>query len=69
MIEGGKTYLIVKSMITGSVRGQSLEQTIAYIENNILGRGCCYLPEGKRVYEELQKYAAGFIKDLKDGLA
>jgi len=28
MIEGGKIYLIVKSLITGSVRGQTLEQTI-----------------------------------------
>lgn len=34
MIEGGKTYLIVKSLITGSVRGQ----TIKYIEDNVLGK-------------------------------
>lgn len=38
MIEGGKTYLIVKSLITGSVRGQTLEQTIEYMENNIFDK-------------------------------
>jgi len=68
MIEGGKTYLIVKSLITGSVRGQNLEQTISYIENNILGKGCCYLQVAQKVYEEQQKFAVEFIKDLKDGL-
>ena len=52
MIEGGKTYLIVKSLITGSVRGQNLEDTIKYIENNILNKGICYLEEAKEIYKE-----------------
>ncbi|MDR3598022.1 hypothetical protein [Clostridium sp.] len=68
MIEGGKTYLIVKSLIAGSVRGQTLEQTISYIENNILDKGICYLPEAKVIYSQQQEFAKGFIKDLKEGL-
>jgi len=68
MIEGGKTYLIVKSLITGSVRGQSLEKTILFIEKNIIGKGCCYLPEAQRMYDEQQKFASKFIKDLKEGI-
>jgi len=68
MIEGGKTYLVVKSLITGSVRGQTLEETISYIENNIIGKGECYLSEGISLYEEQQKYVADFINDLKQGL-
>lgn len=68
MIEGGKTYLIVKSLITGSVRGQTLEQTIKYIENNILDKGMCYLPEAKTIYHQQQEFAKEFITDLKDGL-
>lgn len=68
MIEGGKTYLIVKSLITGSDRGQTLEQTIEYIENNILGKGICYLPEAQTIYYQQQEFAKGFVKDLKEGL-
>ena len=68
MIEGGKTYLIVKSLITGSVRGQTLEETIIYIENNILGKGVCYLPEAQKIYDQQQEFAKNFIKDLKEGL-
>jgi uncharacterized protein len=68
-IEGGKTYLIVKSLITGSVRGQTLEQTNSYIDNNILGKGCCYLPEAQKIYAEQQEFAMEFIKKLKEGLS
>ena len=28
VLEGGKTYLVVKTLITGSVRGQSLKETL-----------------------------------------
>ncbi len=68
MIEGGKTYLIVKSLIVGSVRGQTLEQTIKYIEDNILGKGVCYMPEAQAVYLKQQEFAKEFIYDLKEGL-
>ncbi len=68
MIEGGKTYLIVKSLIAGSVRGQTLEETIKYIEDNILGKGTCYLPKAKRIYQEQQEFAKTFIYELKVGI-
>ena len=68
MIEGGRTYLVVKSLITGSVRGQTLEQTIDYIEKNILEKGSCYLEESKLAYQQQQIFAKQFIKDLKEGL-
>ena len=68
MIEGGKTYLIVKSLITGSVRGQTLEETIEYIEKNILDKGTCYLPEAQELYHQQQEFAKSFIKSLKEGL-
>jgi uncharacterized protein len=38
LIEGGKTFLITKSLVSGTARGQSLEETIAYIEANVLGK-------------------------------
>lgn len=69
MIEGGRTYLIVKPLITGSLRGQTLNQTIKYIEENILEKGCCYLPEAQEIYNKQQEFAESFIKELKDGLS
>ncbi len=68
MIEGGKTYLIVKSLCTGTARGQNLEETMEYFEKYVLGKGECYLPEAQSIFTEMQQYAKEFIKDLKDGL-
>lgn len=66
LLESGK--YIVKSLIVGSVRGQTLEQTINYIEDNVLNKGICYLPEAENVYIQQQEFAKSFICDLKEGL-
>ncbi len=68
LLEGGKTFLITKSLVTGTQRGQSLDETIAYIEKNILGKGQVYLNENKTAYAEKQAYATNFIDDLRRGL-
>jgi uncharacterized protein len=68
MIEGGKTYLIVKSLCTGTARGQTLEQTLDYFEKHVLGKGECYLPEAQAVYSDMQQFAHTFINDLRKGL-
>ncbi|NHN33368.1 hypothetical protein [Paenibacillus agricola] len=68
MIEGGKTYLIVKSLCTGTARGQSLEQTLDYFENYVIGKGECYLPEAQAIFFEMQEFANAFIRDLREGL-
>jgi uncharacterized protein len=68
LIEGGKTFLITKSLVTGSARGQSLEETIAYLESHILGKHRCYLSEAQQMYEEKEKFAREFLNDLKNNL-
>jgi len=68
LIEGGTTFLIVKSLITGTLRGQTLEETIEYIEKKILGKFTCYLPEAQNIYNEKEKFARKFLKDLKENL-
>ncbi|MGL4337470.1 MAG: hypothetical protein ACRCST_11325 [Turicibacter sp.] len=65
---GGKTFLIVKSLITGSVRGQSLEETIDYIETHLLHKGQCYLAEAQEVFYQQQVFTKIFMEDLKKGL-
>ena len=68
LIEGGKTFLVTKSLVTGTARGQTIEETISYMERNILGKFKCYLPEAQKVYEEKERFAKDFIADLKGDL-
>ena len=68
LLEGGKTYLIVKSLVTGTARGQSLSETIKYMEDNVLGKFKCFLPESQNEYCEKEKFAEEFLKDLKENL-
>ena len=68
VLEGGKTYLVVKNLITGSVRGQSLVDTLKYMEKNVLNINKCYLPETIPLCEEMNRYTNDFFADLKDGI-
>ena len=63
-MEGGKTYLIVKTLITGSVRGQSLLDTLNYMEKNVLDKNSCYLIETIPLCEEMNKYTNSFFEEL-----
>jgi uncharacterized protein len=62
LIEGEKTFIITKSLVTGAVRGQTLEEIIRFIEEKILGKHVCSLPEAQRLYEEKEEFARQFIE-------
>ena len=68
VLEGGKTYLVVKTLITGSVRGQSLPDTLDYMKNHVLDKNVCYLPETIPLCEEMNAYANRFFEDLVEGI-
>ncbi len=63
VLEGGKTYLVVKTLITGSVRGQSLLETLDYMKQNVLNTNKCYLPETIPLCDEMNKYTNAFFSD------
>lgn len=65
VLEGGRTYLVVKTLITGSVRGQSLRQTLDYMKAHVLGRNHCYLPETVGLCDEMNRYAEEFVAELE----
>lgn len=69
VLEGGKPYLIVKTLITGSVRGQSLLQTLDYMEKNVLDQNKCYLPETIPLCDEMNKLTMEFYKELREGIS
>jgi len=68
VIEGGKQYSAVKCLITGSVRGQTLLETIDYVEKFIADKNKCYLPETIPLCEESNEYLKKFIQTLKEDI-
>lgn len=68
VLEGGKTYLIVKTLITGSVRGQSLTETLKFMETNVLNKNKCYLPETIPLCKEMNEYTNNFFNEIKEGI-
>ena len=68
VLEGGKTYLVVKTLITGSVRGQSLPETLDYMERNVLGKNTCYLPETISLCGEMNQFAEAFYEALREAI-
>lgn len=68
MIEGGDAFEIVKSLITGSLRGQSLLETLTYFQNYILNQGRCYTPMGIERYQHIQAQSQEIFNSLCQGL-
>ncbi len=68
LLEGGKTFMITKSLVTGTARGQSLEETLQYLEEKILGKFKCYLPESQKLYAEKEEYTKLFLQNLRSNL-
>ena len=68
VLEGGKNYTVVKTLITGSVRGQSLLQTLEYMKNNVLGKNQCYLPETMALCDEMNAFTEKFFNELAEGI-
>jgi len=68
VLEGGKTYTVVKTLITGSVRGQSLAQTLEFMQNNVLGANKCYLPVTIAMCREMNEFTEYFYNELVHGI-
>ena len=64
VLEGGRLYLVVKTLITGSLRGQSLPQTLSYMKTHCLGTNRCYLPETIPLCQEMNLFAESFYQEL-----
>lgn len=69
VLEGGKTYLAIKTLITGSVRGQSLKETLEYMKENVLDKNKCYLKETIPLCKEMNKYTKDFYEETIKGIS
>lgn len=68
VLEGGRTYQVVKTLITGSVRGQSLIDTLDFMKENVLNQNKCYLPETAPLCEEMNSFTIKFFSELIEGI-
>lgn len=68
VLEGGKTYLVTKTLITGSVRGQSLKDTLNYLKTRVIDQNHCYLPETIPLLNEMNAFAKDFAVALEQGI-
>lgn len=68
LIEGGPTFLLVKALVTGTERGQRLDETIDVVERELLGRFSCCFPEAQAIYVQKERYAIEAINSLKEHL-
>lgn len=68
VLEGGKTYLVTKTLITGSVRGQDLKSTVEYMKKYVIDQNHCYLPETIPLCEEMNAFAQKFTAMLEEGI-
>lgn len=64
VLEGGRTYLIIKTLITGSLRGQTLPETLKYMKNHVLDQNKCYLKETIFLCEEVNRFTNDFYEEL-----
>ena len=64
VLEGGRTYTVVKTLITGSVRGQTLKETLAFMKKNVLNANKCYLPETIPLCNEMNEYTNQFYNEI-----
>ena len=60
---------IVKTLITGSVRGQSLEETLNFMKENVLNKNKCYLPETIKMCDEMNKKTNEFYNELIEDIS
>jgi uncharacterized protein len=65
LLEGGESYLVVKTITTGTERGQNMKESLKYLEENVLGKRKCYFFDCQKEYDKKEKFARDALKKLK----
>jgi uncharacterized protein len=69
LVEGGRAFMVAKFLITGALRGLPISHTIKYFEDEVDGRFRYYLPQTRKKYSVMEKFAHGFFHDPRMGLS
>lgn len=65
LLEGGESHLVVKAITTGNEKGQTVRESISYLEEHVLGKHRCCFPENQRLYDKKESFAKKALVKLK----
>lgn len=68
LLEGGETFIITKSLVVGTARGQSLKETLDYIRREVLGKYRCAYESSQVEYAKKEAFASVFLAKLEESL-
>lgn len=68
LIEGGKEYQVAKWLISGAQQGQSLPQTLEYLETRVVGKYTVSTEKAQPIHKEVEKYRSHFIHSVHQAL-
>jgi uncharacterized protein len=57
LLEGGRSSLLVKTLVTGGARGGTLADIVGFWEHQVAGRFRCVLPTAQECYDEQEAFA------------
>ena len=67
LLEGDKNFLITKVLVTGTARGQKLDQTVSYFFNNVINLNPLYcFEESGAEYRLRLERAIEYFEELRD---
>ena len=64
LLEGGRSFLLVKTLVTGGARGSALADIVAFWERQVAGRFQCVLPAAQARYDEQEVFARSVFEEL-----
>lgn len=64
LLEGGRSFLLVKTLVTGGARGSSLPDIAAFWQRHVAGRFRCVLPAAQAEYEDQESFAQAVFEEL-----
>jgi uncharacterized protein len=66
-LEGGKTFFVIKAIMIGVSKGESLQEILEHIEISA-GAPKSALPESQAAYDEKDRFTRDFIDSLRKNL-
>jgi uncharacterized protein len=69
LLEGGRSFLLVKSLVSGAARGSTLAEIVEYWSEHDTGRTRCVLPAAQSVFEQRLAFARSVFEELAEDVA
>jgi uncharacterized protein len=65
LLEGGLSFLLVKTLVTGGARGSTLAEIVEFWEQHVAGAFRCTLPAAQLEYAAQERFARAVFEELR----